>query len=413
MSLNLIDLIKGQLGAALVSQVATRVGESESAVAKAMGGFLPAVLGGFANKAQDEQVLNVVENRGAVELLSNLLNGTQDNALINQASGSIFGDKTEALIQAVSSFSKVGNEASKNILNIVMGAVLGSIGKYTKDHQLDRNGISALLQEQKGFLASVMPEGLVLGNTVNEPTAGIDADRIKVTSVDAPQKEVEPLIAQFTNQKEEGMGGIFLKWLVPLVLLLAAGYFLFQQYNTEQNTVEMAMKDSISISPETDTLALTKNIKEIDLNGNKIQGYEMESQVIDFLKSDAYTKAADDEALKNTWFTFDNVNFKMASSTELEAGSESQIQNLATILKAYPEAKIKIGGYTDKTGDAAANKKLSQERADFIKSELTRMGVGAQVVGAEGYGSEFAKIPAEASNTERAKDRKMTVRFVK
>ncbi len=413
MSLNLIDLIKGQLGAALVSQVATRVGESESAVAKAMGGFLPAVLGGFANKAQDEQVLDVVENRDAVELLSNLLNGTQDNALINQASGSIFGDKTEALIQAVSSFSKVGNEASKNILNIVMGAVLGSLGKYTKDHQLDRNGISALLQEQKGFLASVMPEGLVLGNTVNEPTAGIDADRIKVTSVDAPQKEAESLMSQSVNQKEEGMGGMFLKWLVPLILLLAAGYFLFQQYNTEQNPVEMAMKDSISISPEADTLALTKNIKEIDLNGNKIQGYEMESQVIDFLKSDAYTKATDDEALKNTWFTFDNVNFKMASSTELEAGSESQIQNLATILKAYPEAKIKIGGYTDKTGDAAANKKLSHERANFIKSELTRMGVGAQVVGAEGYGSEFATVPAEASNAERAKDRKMAVRFVK
>jgi outer membrane protein OmpA-like peptidoglycan-associated protein len=135
--------------------------------------------------------------------------------------------------------------------------------------------------------------------------------------------------------------------------------------------------------------------------------------MINFLKSDGYKNATDDAALKDTWYSFDNVNFQMGSATALEAGSEGQIQNLAAILKAYPDAKIKIGGYTDKTGDAAANKKLSQQRADFIKAELGKLGVGAQVTGAEGYGSEFATVPAEASDAERAIDRKMAVRFAK
>ncbi len=62
------------------------------------------------------------------------------------------------------------------------------------------------------------------------------------------------------------------------------------------------------------------------------------------------------------------------------------------ILKAYPKAKIKIGGYTDKTGDAAVNKKLSNERAQTVAAALKADGsVAAQVKGAEGYGSEFAK----------------------
>ena len=146
-----------------------------------------------------------------------------------------------------------------------------------------------------------------------------------------------------------------------------------------------------------------------------IKGYPngMEASMITFLKSDGYKSAADDAALKDNWYDFDNVNFKIGSATELEPGSEGQIQNLASILKAYPDAKIKIGGYTDMTGDAAQNKDLSQKRADFIKSELGKLGVAAQVAGAEGYGSEFAKVPATASNDERAADRKMAVRFTK
>jgi outer membrane protein OmpA-like peptidoglycan-associated protein len=65
-------------------------------------------------------------------------------------------------------------------------------------------------------------------------------------------------------------------------------------------------------------------------------------------------------------------------------------------LKAYPKTKIKIGGYTDKKGDEAANKKLSKSRALAVKAALETAGVGKQVVGAEGYGSEFAKADAVA-----------------
>lgn len=116
----------------------------------------------------------------------------------------------------------------------------------------------------------------------------------------------------------------------------------------------------------------------------------MEDRMIAFLKSDDYKNAADDNALKNIWYDFDHVNFKIGSSTELEAGSYRQLDNLAAILKAFPDARIKIGGYTDKTGNETANVKLSQATADFIKNALARAGVGNQVLGAEGYGSQFA-----------------------
>lgn len=89
--------------------------------------------------------------------------------------------------------------------------------------------------------------------------------------------------------------------------------------------------------------------------------------------------------------------------------SEKQLDNIAEILKAYPDAKIKIGGYTDASGNAAANKKLSQDRADAAKKGLDKRGVGSQVIRAEGYGSQFAKYPASASDSERALDRHVSI----
>ena len=154
---------------------------------------------------------------------------------------------------------------------------------------------------------------------------------------------------------------------------------------------------------------------EIDLNGVTLKGKKsgMEEKLIDFLKSGAYTNAADDSALKDKWFDFDNITFKAGSSDQLEDGSDLQLKNLAQILKAYPNAKINIGGYTDKTGNEEINKKISEARAQFIKSELAKLGAGSQVVSAEGYGSAFATVPATASDAERAKDRRMAVRFTK
>lgn len=152
----------------------------------------------------------------------------------------------------------------------------------------------------------------------------------------------------------------------------------------------------------------------IDLNGTALKGYAngMEESIVKYLKSGQYATATEDN-LKNVWYNFDNVNFKTGSANQLEAGSHEQLENLAKILKAFPDSKIKIGGYTDKTGDEAKNLKLSQERASFISNELSKLGVTGQVISAEGYGSKFAKVDPKASDAERAADRKMSVRFTK
>mgnify|MGYP003549474395 CR=1 FL=1 len=115
-----------------------------------------------------------------------------------------------------------------------------------------------------------------------------------------------------------------------------------------------------------------------------------------------------EDSLKKIWFDFDNLNFETGSAN-LTAGSQAQVSNMVAILKAFPAAKLKIGGYTDKVGNEASNRKLSASRANAVKAALDKGGVGAQVIGAEGYGSEFAKFPADAPESDRVKDRHVSV----
>ena len=48
---------------------------------------------------------------------------------------------------------------------------------------------------------------------------------------------------------------------------------------------------------------------------------------------------------------------------------------------------LEIAGYTDNTGDAAANVALSQHRAEAVRNVLVLAGVDPAMLVAKGYGS--------------------------
>jgi len=133
-------------------------------------------------------------------------------------------------------------------------------------------------------------------------------------------------------------------------------------------------------------------------------GNPVETSLLDFIKSDKKTD-------KETWFDFDRLLFETASA-KLEPQSEEQLENVAEILKAYPAVSIKLGGYTDNTGDAAANLKLSSERAQSVKKELSDLGIANSRLESEGYGEEH---PVASNDTEegRAQNRRISIRVTK
>lgn len=431
MSLNIIDLIKGQLGPALVSNAASKYGESESGVSKAIEGFLPAVLGGLSNNADNPLVLDAIMNSSSPDILGNLDENSSNNSSIASVLTQIFGDKINGLVNSIAAYAGISNNSSSSLLHLVTGATVGSVSKYAVDNNLDKTGISNLLKDQQGIVSTLLPAGLSfaslsMGDWDARYKFDNDKDAINMPSEEEPKVEVTrstTLNGTFPDRNKDREGSIW-KWLLPLLLLIAAAYFIWRQCEQRETTTTTIVKDSGEVVMDTATttvndtatgMSSTQTDEDIDLNGTALRGYKggMEDRMIAFLKSDGYKNAQNDNALKDTWYNFDHVNFKTGSADQLEAGSEGQLQNLTAILRVYPDAKIKIGGYTDKTGDETGNKKLSDERAKFISSWLEKQGVGSQIMGAEGYGSQFATVDASASDADRAVDRKMAVRFAK
>jgi len=131
----------------------------------------------------------------------------------------------------------------------------------------------------------------------------------------------------------------------------------------------------------------------------------IEAKLYDFLSKKSY-ESLNEEQLKAIWFDFDAINFETGTAT-LTPGSQTQLDNVIKILKNFEGIKVKIGGYTDKTGSEDLNLKLSADRANAVKAAFEAGGIGALVDGAEGYGSQFAKAPADGPEAEKQKDRRI------
>jgi outer membrane protein OmpA-like peptidoglycan-associated protein len=103
-------------------------------------------------------------------------------------------------------------------------------------------------------------------------------------------------------------------------------------------------------------------------------------------------------------FVFDNLNFE-TGSTQLTPESVPTVESLVVILKAYPAVAVRLEGHTDNTGDAAANKKLSLDRAIVVKEIMIKGGIADGRVGTDGYGEE-KPIASNDSADGRAKNRR-------
>ncbi len=109
-------------------------------------------------------------------------------------------------------------------------------------------------------------------------------------------------------------------------------------------------------------------------------------------------------------FTLDNVHFDFAKAS-LRSDSYAALDDLVEILNIRSTLRIEIAGHTDNVGNADANLRLSQSRAESVVKYLISKGIAAQRLVAKGYGAE-EPIADNESPEGRQKNRRTEARIL-
>jgi OOP family OmpA-OmpF porin len=100
-----------------------------------------------------------------------------------------------------------------------------------------------------------------------------------------------------------------------------------------------------------------------------------------------------------------DLNFKTGSA-EITASSFAFLDEVAKSLGDYPELLLTLVGHTDNQGADEYNQKLSEDRANSVRSYLIKKGIGENKIVAEGKG-ESEPITTNDTPEGRGKNRRV------
>jgi outer membrane protein OmpA-like peptidoglycan-associated protein len=104
---------------------------------------------------------------------------------------------------------------------------------------------------------------------------------------------------------------------------------------------------------------------------------------------------------------FNNLEFETGKATIRES-SFASLDELAKLLVKKPNFKLLIDGHTDNVGKAAYNMKLSQNRANSVKTYLVNKGIDASRITSKGYG---LTKPIASNKTPEGRQKNRRVEF--
>ncbi len=433
MSFNLLDVVKSHLTPDLIAKISNTLGESENGIAKAVSGILPLILGGLTTKAAASnesatEVFNLAQeanNNGVLSNIGNLFGGS--NELVAKATGwlqSIFGDKVSSIIETIASYAGIKTSSAASVLSAAVPTTLGSLGNHIQTNGLNVNDFSNLLASQKDNIVAALPAGIgsLLGFAGITPTVTAAAKQTHATSHPVAHHDVH-------HESKSGS----LKWLLPLLILLGLGllalYFAGNGCNKTANTTGSdtlmhekgdhtdGAKPLVGIKGHLDTLGnfiydlgANKEIKLADGTILNVGENSTEAKLFNFLNSNNFVVDTVDKTKE--WYTLDRVYFETGKSV-LTAASLQQLKNIAAILKMFPNAEFKFGGYTDNTGASDVNTRISGERAKVALQEVVKAGIATERLSSEGYGPLHPVCTPNDTDECKAQNRRVDVRVIK
>ena len=109
--------------------------------------------------------------------------------------------------------------------------------------------------------------------------------------------------------------------------------------------------------------------------------------------------------------TFSGDFLFASGSSSLSSGAQQRLAQVAETLNRYPETEVIVKGYTDSRGRGSFNLRLSEDRANNVRSYLIGLEVAPYRVTALGFGEQFPVAPND-SEAGRLQNRRVELELI-
>jgi hypothetical protein len=152
-----MTLLLSQLGSGATSKISDKLGVEDDKVQQVIGMALPVIIGALNRNASStkggaEALTNAVQRDHDGSILDNLADLITKRETVDDGTailGHIFGDKGSSVMNNVSRAANVDNDQTAQIFAMLAPIVLGALGKIQRKNDLDADGVSSLLQDER------------------------------------------------------------------------------------------------------------------------------------------------------------------------------------------------------------------------------------------------------------------------
>ena len=219
-AINILDMLKSQLGGQIAGQLGRQFGESEQATKSGIEALVPTILGGLLKQVSapggadklDSALKDGGYDGGLLDNLSGMLSGGGADSLTSKGGGLIsmlVGDKSAMIAPILAKLTGMKVSSITSLLAILAPLVMSFLGKQKKTMGLDSSGLANLLMSQKDSIGAALPAGI--------------SDAMGLGSLGIAGPAVSRAAASKAPVPAAGGGGV-LKYLIPLAILGAVGY---------------------------------------------------------------------------------------------------------------------------------------------------------------------------------------------
>ena len=361
MSIDLGNLLQSQLGSVL-GQFLTNSGEAEESSGKAAGLAIPAIVAGLVKHVSG----NPTNASGLFDLITGAAGNSLTGAVSQAAEGSnlgslidlgksllpnLLGGNAADVADQISQQSGVSKASAGSLLSLALPLVLSVLRGQAKEGNLNQGQLLGLLAQQQGWLSQVLDSNMLSALGIGSLSGIFGGLNNLISGLGNAGAAVAGGAAAATAAAKKGGNG---KWIALAVAAVLALLAFKSCGNGEQAAAPAASEPAAS--------AVSEAVAEAA------------SAPAAASEASAPAPVAADNArvvYENGVATF----FFATGKNDVAEGAQTIV---ADVINAGKDGKkLVVSGFTDSTGNAAANEELSKQRAQAVQAFFEAQGVNA------------------------------------